>query len=228
MRAGRMAIVVLCCSAVAANAAHVMQAPYGSNGRAMRVRKATVRRVKPKPVTTLVTPRLQTRAAVLNAAATVGVNVSVAPAYVGPNDIATVTITVENAEAGAAVAVRVEAHYIAPDGTQTLQTATAQLGFLHYLRTLEVRGFIPDGTGYMPGTLAASYLRDGTWHDEVVPEVIGADATGALFLRVQRATLPQGWTYRVIYDVQVGRETVLPETDVRMRRPPAVPGFGGG
>lgn len=211
------AVILVGFAGSAVLADHVMQAPYGRKGRPGRwERKAAT--PAPKPTVSASARSVDlgdgmawTLHKLDKDAAAMGERV-------------TVMISASNQGAPQSVAVRAELLYTTPDGTRVSHSASRPLLIGGDVADLELRGYIPHGTGYVAESLEV-VETGGAWAREA--EAFGADAvSGELFLRVMRAMLAVSAGIAMRYQIEVGAETVLPTTSVRLLAPPPAPIFG--
>jgi len=200
------------CLAMLALSAEAYAAPTGYNAWRSMYRKPGVRIVG-------------TRAVARTLAGNIAFGISADREYARIGETVRVSIRLVNKGADTTVPLRAEAEYDEADGSHTFQGAIGQFVIAGDLSTVEVRAYIPDGTGYVWGSLAV-----GTYpgYEVAEPEAMYANpVTSALYLRVTRPLLRQGKIISVRYDVEVGAETVLPAAGERLIVPPAPPFLAG-
>lgn len=129
-------------------------------------------------------------------------------------DIITWTVTFANGLAGEDVTVHAGVSYTSADGTRQSLTTQALLSIDATLLDINLVLYVPFGTGYVWGSLAAEVLPgDGGPPIVLVPsEVPIADpVTGEPTFHVLHAALESGGVLLATYSTEVGTEMTMPD-----------------
>lgn len=123
-------------------------------------------------------------------------------------DVITWTVTFANGLVGTDVIVRAGVSYTLPDGTRQSLTTQAVLSIDATLLDIILRLYVPDQTGYVPGSLGAELLPPGGGPpvDLLPPEIWGMD--GELYLHLAHDSLAPGGVLTATYATEVGGTTV--------------------